>query len=391
MKKPLLLIYITGIIIGVSYGMHGPILPIFAKNVAGATYAELGFIGVTNFLPYLIIPLLVGILLDRFNGGYLLSIGVVINSISVYLLAIAQTVPEIIIFRLVSGVAHAFFWPPCESIISDHSEKDQRVKNISKFIMCFVTGFMIGPLLGAWLLDEVGVTYVVLFEITALVMAAAIVASLMVSKHHIKRHHRRFQISALVDIVRFPGIISVLLFCTAAFGLMLTIYPAHLNDRGIGEGSILILYFILGVARVSALVVAGRLAKYAWKILSIGITGVSIGFAISAFADSFVGFAIALVMIGFVLSVYLPLTLEAILIRTKMHSTGPIIGAYETLFGIGWIIGPAVGGLVADVFGDAILYIGLCIVGMSVSLLAVRYRKDLTLDNTYHNNARTLD
>ena len=53
MNKALLLVNITAILIGVSYGMHGPILPVFAKNVIGATYAELGVIGLTNFLPYL--------------------------------------------------------------------------------------------------------------------------------------------------------------------------------------------------------------------------------------------------------------------------------------------------------------------------------------------------
>ena len=45
MNKALLLVNITAILIGVSYGMHGPILPVFAKNVIGATYAELGVIG----------------------------------------------------------------------------------------------------------------------------------------------------------------------------------------------------------------------------------------------------------------------------------------------------------------------------------------------------------
>ena len=385
MNRPLLLVNITGFIIGISYGLHGPILPIFAKNVAGATYAELGLIGVVNFLPYMIIPLLVGILLDRFNGGHLLAIGVVLNSASVYLLSIAQTVPEIVIFRVLSGVAHAFFWPPCESIISDHSSPENRVKNISKFIMSFVTGFMIGPLIGAWMLDGLGATYPLLFEITALVMAATIVAALMVSKHHIKRHHRRFEISSLAVIVKFPGIVIVLLFCTASFGLMLTIYPAYLNDRGISESDILILYFILGIARVSALAITGTLARRVGLVLPLGIAGVAIGFGISAFAESFEAFVVALLLIGFILSVYLPLTLEAILLRTGTRSAGPIIGAYETLFGVGWMVGPAASGLVTEILGDTALYMGLCIVGIAVSIMAAKYRKDLLLNRTAHN------
>ncbi len=109
MNRVLILVNITALIIGISYGLHGPILPIFAKNVIGATYSELGLIGLSNFIPYMFIPLFVGILLDRFNSGYLLALGVTINSASIYLLSIAQSVPEIMGFRMMTGVAHAFF------------------------------------------------------------------------------------------------------------------------------------------------------------------------------------------------------------------------------------------------------------------------------------------
>jgi len=140
MNRVLILVNITGLIIGISYGLHGPILPIFAKNVIGASYSELGLIGLANFIPYMFIPVFVGILLDKFNNGYLLALGASINSASIYLLSIAQSVPEIMGFRIMTGVAHAFFWPPCESIISNESTEQNRVKNISWFTMFFVLG-----------------------------------------------------------------------------------------------------------------------------------------------------------------------------------------------------------------------------------------------------------
>ena len=83
MNRKLALVYITGLLIGISYGLHGPLLPLFAKNVIGASYAELGLIGFANFIPYMFFPLFVGILLNRFNNAHLLSLGIGINSISV--------------------------------------------------------------------------------------------------------------------------------------------------------------------------------------------------------------------------------------------------------------------------------------------------------------------
>ena len=163
MNRVLILVNITGLIIGISYGLHGPILPVFAKNIIGATYSELGLIGLTNFIPYMFIPLFVGILLDRFNSGYLLALGAAINSVSIYLLSIAQSVPEIMGFRIMTGVAHAFFWPPCERIISQVETPENRVKSIAKFMGFFVGGLMIGPLIGTFLLENLDVTYRTLF------------------------------------------------------------------------------------------------------------------------------------------------------------------------------------------------------------------------------------
>ena len=376
-SSPLLLVNLTALIIGVSYGLHGPVLPIFAKNVAGATYTELGLVGVANFFPYLMIPLLVGILLDRFNGGHLLAVGVVINSASVCLLSVVQSVPEIVALRIMSGVAHAFFWPPCESIISDHSREGERVRNISGFAIFFVAGFMAGPLVGAALLDGLGASYGMLFQLTALVMAAALVSSAMLSRSHRQRPHRRFAASSLLEIVRFPVVIVVLVFCTAAFGIMLTIYPAHLSDKGISDAEILVLYFVFGIARVGSLAMAGRLASRAGAVLSLAMAGVAAGFAVSAFADGPGGFAVALVLMGFGLSIFFPLTLEVVLSRTGSRSVGKIIGAYETLFGVGWMVGPAIGGPATQAFGNEALYVAFCIAGAGVAALAAAFRGGL--------------
>ena len=126
-----------------SYGLQGPLLPVFAKNVIGASYTDLGAIGFANFIPYMFFPLFVGILLNRFNNAHLLSLGIGINSISVYLLSISQSVPEIMGYRVLTGIAHAFFWPPCEAIISNVSKGKTRVRNIATFTGFFTTGFMI--------------------------------------------------------------------------------------------------------------------------------------------------------------------------------------------------------------------------------------------------------
>jgi len=377
MNRVLILVNITGLIIGISYGLHGPILPIFAKNVIGATYSELGFIGLANFVPYMFIPLFVGILLDRINNAYILAIGAAINSASIYLLSIAQSVPEILGFRVITGVAHAFFWPPCESIISNESTEKNRVKNISWFTMFFVMGFMIGPLLGTAFLENVDATYRILFQIAAFILAAGIITALLASKKHIKKHHERFSFSAIKDMKKFPEVIALLIFCTSSFGIILTIFPAFLNDKGMNATDILYLYFAFGISRVVSLALAGKFAKKTSQTLIAATLAVSIGLGISVIADSIIMFGIAIVLMGFGFSIFFPLTLEIILSKTRKGISGKIIGAYETIFGLGWVVGPTIGGPMTQAFGDETPYMIFSIIGIGITILAIISRKKL--------------
>ncbi len=377
MNRVLILVNITGLIIGISYGLHGPILPVFAKNIVGATYSDLGSIGLTNFIPYMFIPLFVGILLDRINNAYLLALGATINSASVYLLSIAQSVPEIMGFRIMTGVAHAFFWPPCESIISNESSEKNRVKHISWFTMFFVIGFMVGPLLGTVLLEGLDITYRILFQIAAFILAAAIITSLLASRKKIKNHHGRFSFSSIKEMKKFPEVIILLIFCTSSFGIILTIYPAFLNDNGMSDTDILLLYFIFGVSRVVSLALVGKFARRTSQTLIAGTIAVSTGLAISIVADSIIIFGIALVLMGFGFSIFFPLTLEIILSKTQKKISGKIIGAYETIFGMGWAIGPAIGGPITQSFGNETPYAIFCIIGIGIAIFAIKSRKKL--------------
>ena len=377
MNRVLILVNITGLIIGISYGLHGPILPVFAKNIIGATYSELGLIGLTNFIPYMFIPLFVGILLDRFNNGYLLAIGAAINSASVYLLSIAQSVPEIMGFRILTGVAHAFFWPPCESIISNESTEKTRVRNISWFTMFFVIGFMVGPLLGTVLLEGLDITYRILFQIAAFILSAGIITSLLASKKRIRNHHDRFSFSSIKEMKKFPEVIILLIFCTSSFGIILTIYPAFLNDNGMSATDILLLFFVFGISRVVSLALAGKFARKTSQTLIAATIAVSLGLGMSVIADSIITFGIALVFMGFGFSIFFPLTLEIILSKTRKGISGKIIGAYETVFGMGWAIGPTIGGPITQSFGNDMPYIVFGIIGIGITILAIISRKKL--------------
>lgn len=379
MNRAILLVNVVAVLIGISYGMHGPILPVFAKNVIGASYTELGIIGLAAFVPYMFIPIFVGMLLGRYNNGHLLSIGVAVNAASIYLLSVSQHVAEIAMFRVMTGVAHAFFWPSCESIIARSSGDRKIIPEIAKFSGLFIAGFTMGPLLGSFLLESGDVTYRFIFQIASFILAAAIVASLSLSRERVRGHRSRFSLSTVREMAKFPEIMIMLIYCTASFGIILTIYPAFLDDHSISGTEIELLYFLFGISRVITLILTGRLARRPAPTLIAVILSISAGLAISFAADSAEWFAVALLFMGFGFSVLFPITLGIIMNRTKRESAGSLIGAYETIFGIGWVIGPITAGVISQFHGNTAPYVVFFALGIVIAAVSAARRRALEL------------
>jgi MFS family permease len=52
-----------------------------------------------------------------------------------------------------------------------------------------------------------------------------------------------------------------------------------------------------------------------------------------------------------------------------------MIGAYETMFGIGWASGPITAGLISQFFGNDAPYLVFFILGIGVAILSISKRK----------------
>ena len=376
MNRKVILVYIVALIVGFSYGMHNPVVPLFSKDL-GASYLDLGIIGFSNFIPYMFIPLFVGLLLDKFNKGLLLSLGLVIDTLSIYLLSVADSIPQVIIFRTLVGVAHSFFWPPCESIISQSTTPQNRVKAISQFMAFFVVGLMIGPLVGSFLLEHFDVSYRIIFQIAAFAIATSLVFSLMLSKNGKTVHTGIKSITSAKHLIKFPTVIVILLFCSVSFGVFLAIIPAYMSERKISESNIELLFFVFGISRLVSLFASNFLMKKFLASLLLVILSISGGMLMLFYSHSMIQFSIAVLLLGFGFSVYFPLTFEIIMRKAK-ENAGALIGAYEATFGIGWAFGPLIIGVIANSFGSSVPYLVLSISGLFV-LGYVFFKKKVVL------------
>ena len=366
MNRAVLLVVICAAIVGISYGMHSPVVPVFARDELGADYSQVGLIGMVNYLPYMFAPFFVGMLLDRFNKSYMLVSGVLLNVFAIYMLSTVQTVPEMMLYRALAGFAHALFWPSAEVLISTNSAPDKRVKSISTYIASWILGFMVGPLIGKLVLDVSG--YNMLFEIAAAVMAAAIAPSVLLRRHGWPAAQKDLEVGAsMVQIVRevakHPTLSSVILYYAITFGVVLAVFPAYMSEASLTSQDIEILFFVFGIARFATLMAVPKIAGHGALALALAVSATAIAMLLSFMFTSILSFAIAIALVGLATSIFYPVTFSLVTKDTPSGQIGSKLGVYNALFGAGWTTGPIVAGLSSDAFGSGSPYFAFFVAG----------------------------
>ncbi len=366
MSRAVLLVAICAAIVGISYGMHSPVVPVFARDELAADYSQIGLIGMVNYLPYMFAPFFVGMLLDRVNKSYMLVSGMLLNVFSIYMLTTVQTVPELMFYRALAGVAHALFWPSAEVLISTNSPPDKRVKSISTFIASWILGFMVGPLIGKLVLDVSD--FFALFQIAAAVMAAGIVPSVILRKFGWPAVQKDLEVRAgtaqiLKEVTDHPTLSSVILYYAVTFGVMLAVFPAYMSEASLTSQDIEILFFIFGIARFVTLMAIPRIAVHGILALALAVAATAIAMFISFAFTSILSFAVAIALVGLATSIFYPVTFSIVTRDTPSGRIGAKLGVYNTLFGAGWTAGPVLAGVSSDAFGSGSPYFAFAIAG----------------------------
>jgi MFS family permease len=377
MKRAVLLVAICAAIVGVSYGMHSPIVPVFARDELAADYSQVGLIGMVNYLPYMFAPFFVGMLLDRVNKSYMLVAGMLLNVFSIYMLSTAQSVPEVMFFRALAGIAHALFWPSAEVLISTNSAPDKRLKSISTFIASWILGFMVGPLIGKLVLD-VG-DYAMLFQLAAVVMAAGVVPSVFLRRHGWPAVQKDLKVrpgtvQILREVTARPVLSSVILYYAITFGVMLAVFPAYMSEASLTNQDIEVLFFVFGISRFATLMAVPKIAGRGVLALALAVSATAIAMLLSFAFTSILSFAVAIALVGLATSIFYPVTFSLVTRDTPSGQIGAKLGVYNTLFGAGWTAGPIVAGISSDAFGSSSPYFAFFVAGsiLAGSIVIVR-------------------
>lgn len=380
MNHAILLIVICSAIVGTSYGMHSPIVPVFARELLAADYSQVGLIGTANFLPFMFAPFFIGILLDRLNKSYVLLSGIILNVFSILMLSTVQSTLEVVLYRTLAGVAHALFWPSSEVLTSINSSSDSRVRNISMFIGAWILGFMIGPLIGKLILNLFD--YYALFQLAAATMAVAIVPSILLRSYgwpgvQKAQEVRASSVQVFREITNHPKLGGVILYYAITFGVVLAVYPAYMRDASLTTEDIEMMFFFFGISRFATLLLlVAKISRYNELALVLAVSATAVGMIISFLSPSILSFAVSIALFGFSTSIFYPISFSLVTRNTPSEHVGSKLGVYNSLFGIGWTAGPIMAGFASDAFGSGSPYLALFVIGTTFTAAIAVFRKD---------------
>ena len=380
MNHAIVLIAICSAIVGTSYGMHSPIVPVFAREVLAADYSQVGLIGTANYLPFMFAPFFIGILLDRLNKSYVLLSGILLNVLSILMLSTVQSTLEVVLYRTLTGVAHALFWPSSEVLTSINSSSESRVRNISMFIGAWILGFMIGPIIGKLILNLFD--YYALFQLAAATMAVAIVPSILLRSYgwpgvQNPQEVRASSVQVFREITNHPKLGGVILYYAITFGVVLAVYPAYMRDASLTTEDIEMMFFFFGISRFATLLLlVARISRYDELALALAVSATAVGMIISFLSPSILSFAVSIALFGFSTSIFYPISFSLVTRNTPSEHVGSKLGVYNSLFGIGWTTGPIMAGFASDAFGSGSPYLAFFIIGTTFTAAIAVFRKD---------------
>jgi MFS transporter, DHA2 family, multidrug resistance protein len=151
----------------------------------------------------------IGWLADRFGRKKLFVICVTGFTVASFLCALAQNIEEIVLFRLLQGMAGAALVPLSQSVLLDSYSAEERGSAMAIWGVGVMLGPIMGPTLGAWLTDNYSWHWVFLINLPIGIMTVIGMILFMEETH--RHEHLRFDWFGFIALAIGIGSLQLML------------------------------------------------------------------------------------------------------------------------------------------------------------------------------------
>lgn len=273
------------------------------------------------------------------------------------------------------GIAGAMFWPTLQAWIAEKESKRTLVQRMALFNVSWGIGATVGPLIGGILFGiSLKLPFYFAFFVSVLVLFVVFYktpkASLSSKSKTFVSEDPPDNFSLYVKISRIANF--VVCFCT---GMVFYVFPKLGTQLQMSPLFLGFLIFSLSLSRLLTFYGLGRVHQWHYRIFPLALFQLiaAVGLIIISTASSFPLFILAFVFMGMGMGMTFSSSLFYSVNVTSQK--GPSIGMHETILMSGFLLGPLIGGAVAQEFSLRAPYLAfaaIVVVGISIQLLIKR-------------------
>jgi len=294
---------------------------------------------------------------DLLGRKLALCLGMLGYSIAVFLFSFATEPRQILVIRFLGGLTDSSFWTVPTALIADMYVPQERGMALGKIGTAQLAGLTFGPLLGGILLKGIN-NYSSVFYIcsaaiffTALLVFFGVQEKTKVSNRETNSSSETWFKTRGKTKKGFTFTYVNMAFSAIAFGVLVSHFVVHANEMlGPGKediGGLLLTSYYIAQAFIQP--PAGKLSdiigRHRTTLLAYVMS--TLGFSILTFAASPIFLLIAVVVAGLgVGTLYVALT-ASLMDMAPSSQRGLVSGVQNIAWGVGYFVGPMVGGLVA--------------------------------------------
>ncbi|NIK23072.1 MFS transporter [Paenibacillus lupini] len=343
------------------------LLPIYGAKVLHLSLDIIGLAITAHYLTDTLLKLIFGYLLDRFSIRFVIRTGLFVSLIGVFLIPFA-TVPWLFIMAAaLYGIGISPIWIVCLTKVS----KDNRATQIGFLYTVWLVGLGSGPIVCNILLDYyLNKTYFLLLILSVIgAFLAFFISSKRSDEPSVQAVPLNRQLSTLVERIKamrmiLPGMIMQ----TAGASMLVPVLPSF-AEKGLGLAGTQ--YSLLltagGVCAAAGLIPMGRLSdklggKHWFLIIGFAIFG--IGLSLLASRLPFWYCLVIVVILGLSYAAILPAWNALLASFVPPNQEGLGWGLLATVEGIGGMVGPVAGGLIAASFStSSVIWVSAALFG----------------------------
>ncbi len=324
--------------------MANTTIPVYANHL-GASTALVGAVVSAFAVSALLIRPFAGPAFDSFSRKRLLLIAQAIICISLFLYGVVDSLPALMAVRLFHGIGIGCSGPLAMSFVSEFLPASRFASGISIYALAQSFAQVIGPAAGLYLVDAVG--FSAAYFLAAGFLLVAMMCIFFVKEPPRERLPYEFKPSRMFarEAADKALVLMLLAISFACMGSYLVLYAFELGIEGVG------LYFtVYACCLLVTRPVFGKLAD-SWgspRVLIIGALCFATSYVLLALAHDMSGLLVAAVFGSAGFGACAPLVQTLALSSTPPERRGAASNTAFTGLDLGMLIGPVVGGNVAE-------------------------------------------